>query len=189
MDGMFKKRDDTEKKLLNEIESIKFKKQTMVMSIQGEIQSATAKRDGVFCQIGKLVYESKGTSTEGSSYFGEIDALNALIKEKENKISEITSRYDDEINMMSKMLQQQPQQGATMAVAAGQVPCPQCGAGYTPGVDNFCISCGMNTAAANPAPSPVVAVPVQTPAFCENCGCKYIAGEEVFCSECGQKLG
>jgi DNA repair exonuclease SbcCD ATPase subunit len=224
MEGMFNKlldRDNPEKKLKKEIESTQFKKQSLVAAVQSELQEALQKRESLFAQIGKVEYANRkqGVSKEvHSEHFAQIDALNTQIEEKTAKIKEIEGRYDEEIRMLEKMLQQ-PAAPTVAAIGVGQAPCPNCGAGYVPGDDTFCASCGQRlptaivaqvaaeqTVAISQAAvaSQIAATPAsigqdqteilatdpnaKPPSFCGNCGKKYIAGEDLFCIECGQKL-
>jgi hypothetical protein len=191
MEGMFNKlldRDNPEKKLQKEIESTQFRKQSMIAVVQGETREAAQRREGLFCQIGKAEYENRGKlpAPVHTELFTEIDALTALIEEKVAKIKEIESRYDEEIALLSRSLHQATPIAAT-SFAAGQHPCPKCGAGYEPGVDRFCISCGNDLSSISIAPAKTTAS-AGTQLFCPNCGNKYTAGEDMFCDNCGQKL-
>jgi hypothetical protein len=192
MEGMFNKlldRDNPEKKLQKEIESTQFRKQSMISVVQGEVREAVQKREGLFCQIGKAEYENKGKALAlvHTEQFAEIDALTMQIEEKVAKIKEIESRYDEEIALLSRSLT--PSVPATVvSMARGQRPCPKCGAGYEPGVDRFCVSCGSDLPSTSAVPAET-GVGAGAQLFCPNCGSKYTAGEDLFCDNCGQKLG
>lgn len=148
-------RDNPIKKLQKEIEGMELKKQSLIASVQNEINRAKQLIDNTFYQIGSDVYKGRideeNIDDKLAEHFNSIESFNTLIAEKESKIKEITSRYDEEIGMLNSHLAQTQQQGAApgsyMAIpsntgAESGPTCPGCGKPYTPGSDLFCMGCG-----------------------------------------------
>ena len=147
------------KRLQQEIESMQFKKQSLISTVQGEIQAAKQKISNVMFMIGQDVYASHINGVEIDdklkAYFKEIETLNSLMAEKEEKITDIAKRYDDELSMLSVHLnsiqppppptnipvQTAPMHGNAQMAGAGAF-CTNCGKPYIPGQNAFCIECG-----------------------------------------------
>jgi len=191
MESMFDKltgRDNPAKKLQKEIENIQFKKQSLVSAVQAEIREASLRRDGILCQVGRVVFDNRGhgwlPDDAFAKPFAEIAALDTQINEKEVKINEIIQKYDEEAEMLSKMLHQQmasqnhPQQQAAYPMH----PQPQNQAAPTPHMYQATTQV-RPPAAARPQPAPA---PGQSP--CPQCGTPYTPGVDGFCINCGQNL-
>jgi hypothetical protein len=164
-------RDNPAKKLQKEIEGMELKKQTLIAAVQGEIQTARRQKDSELYQIGVAVYDAhiNGTAVEDTlaGHYNGIASLEKLIAEKETKMQEIASRYDEEIGMLNTQLGFSPQPQAAMP----GMPLPQA---FTPGPGvPFQQAQGGSTGAG---------------AFCDKCGAPYTPGEDMFCAGCGNKL-
>ena len=153
MSGLFGKKTEGERKLLAEIESTEFKKQSLISPLHNEILMAQQRIDQLLHKIGYEVYEghSKGSLEQVNvkTQFAAIDDQKAFIKEKEAKIAEFAGRYDEEISMLQANLNQmmmayapQPMQYQTAAGGAGNAFCGGCGTRYTVGLETFCGGCG-----------------------------------------------
>lgn len=154
--------DNTLRQLQKEISGMELKKQSLISSVQYEIQTANQKIEGIIHQIGSEVYSLHIREIEIGDRltpsFEEILSLKQFIAEREEKIKSISSRYDEEIGMLNSNVQMQsgqPQQ--TWAASAAYAPpapsptpggaaCQKCGAPFTPGQDMFCGSCGQRLA-------------------------------------------
>ena len=153
MTGFFNRRPEPERKLLAEIESTEFKKQSIIAPLQHEILMAQQRIDQLLHQIGYEVYNSHiSEATEQADLKAQFDAIGeqkAFIKEKEAKKGEFVDRYDEEISMLRANLNQmmaayapKPIQHQTVTGGTGKAICGGCGAQYTVGQDAFCGECG-----------------------------------------------
>ena len=151
------------KKLQQEIESMQFKKQSLISTVQGEIQAAKQRINNVMLVIGQDVYanHTDGVDIEDklAAHFKEIETQKGLITEKEEKTAEIAKRYDDELGMLiarlntmqpppppppppQNMPMQPPPPQGNPQMAGGSAFCTKCGKPYVPGVSAFCVGCG-----------------------------------------------
>ena len=156
MAGLFNRRPEPERKLLAEIESTEFKKQSIITPLQNEIRMEQQKIDHLLHQIGTAVYNDHVSGTETktdlSTHFDAINGHKTVISEKEAKINEFANRYDEELNMLRANLNQMmgayaqpapaPMQNQAVAGGAAKAFCGECGTQYTVGQDVFCGGCG-----------------------------------------------
>ena len=152
MTGFFNRTPELERKLMAEIENTEFKKQSIIAPLQNEIRMAQQKIDQMLHQIGYEVHSNHlSGSTEQAdlkAHFDFIGDQKAFIKEKEAKIDEFVSRYDEEIGMLKANLNQMmtpsaPYPMQQQASAGAQTAfCGECGTQYTPLKDTFCGGCG-----------------------------------------------
>ena len=155
MPGLYNRMPEPERKLLAEIESTEFKKQSIIAPLQNEIRMAQQRIDQLFHQIGYEMYNSHlSGSTEQVDLKAHFDAIGdqkVFIQEKEAKIAEFVGRYDEELDMLKANLNQmmmayapQPMHHQTAATGgAAKAFCGECGAQYTIGQDAFCGGCGF----------------------------------------------
>ena len=202
-------RETPAKKLQKEIEGMELKKQSLVAAVQSEVHAARRKRNDELCQAGLAGYQSHFNGVEVGdklvTHFEAIKSLDELIAEKEAKIKDIASRYDDEIGLLKTqlgvMLSQPNRPNPASVLAGGGLDdfCTNCGHPYTPGDELFCTECGQKLDVAPRCDIPidgdyagaVCDIPVDgdhAGTVCENCGNPYTPGDELFCTECGQKL-
>ena len=154
MPGLFNRRPEPERKLIAEIENTEFKKQSIIAPLTSEIRQAQNKIDGLLLKIGQSVYEAhvSGAGINATDLGEQFDAIareKAIIAEKEAKIGEFTSRYDEELTMLRANLSQMTGQGIPMATkgsadgaSGGKAFCGNCGSQYNVGSDAFCGTCG-----------------------------------------------
>ena len=160
MAGFFNRRPEPERKLMAEIESTEFKKQSIIAPLQNEIRMAQQRIDQLLHHIGYEVYNGHiNGATEQVDLKAHYDAIGdqkMFIKEKEAKIAEFVGRYDEELSMLKANLNQmmmsyapQPMPGAMhvqhppiMEGGASKAFCGECGTQYTVGQDAFCGGCG-----------------------------------------------
>lgn len=188
MYGYQPQQDPATYRLQQEIDGMELKKQSLLSAVNGEIVNAKQQINNELFQIGSKVYQchldKKGyNGLDGllGEHYDNIAAQNKIIEEKEEKLKDITARYDDEINLMRTQLNaaHQNPQGA-----AGGAPCPGCGRLYTPGIDKFCMGCGRSL----PVAVSQAAAPTAGGAACPKCGRAYTPGTDKFCDVCGTKL-
>jgi hypothetical protein len=153
-------KDTPAKKLMREVEGMELKKQSLIASVQNEIQNARQKIDSELYQIGADVYGGhlNGVQVDDklAAHFDAIASLESFIMERETKMRDIASRYDEEIGMLNSQLGIQPQAAPAgvfvppmnqPAPSGGAMAfCEKCGKPYTPGEDLFCMGCGAKLA-------------------------------------------
>ena len=149
MIGLFNRRPEPERKLMAEIESTEFKKQSIAAPLQNEIRMAQQKIDQLLHKIGSEVYGAHISGAENAPdlkvHFDAISEQKTFIGEKEAKINEFASRYDEELNMLRANLNQMMgmhAHGANAMGGAGKAFCGECGTQYNVGQDVFCGGCG-----------------------------------------------
>lgn len=152
-------KDNPVKKIQKEIENTEFKKQSLIAPLQNEINVAKQKINQRLYQIGKEVHEGhmsgEGVGDRLTPHFDEIASLNVFIGEKETKIKEFSTRYDEELTILQANLslagapQAAPQTQAYTGAGNAAAPagsgafCVNCGRPFTPGEDLFCMGCGQ----------------------------------------------
>lgn len=129
------------------IEDTERKKTQLLNVVQNDINAIDAKIQGLYKQIGKLVYEVKiGKSTDEEAEANILDFVEQIKGEEvnftklEEKKNSIEARYDEELELLRKFVPQ-PQ---TVQSSTG---------------NDFCTSCGAKREV--------------NAAFCTNCGAKY----------------
>ena len=127
-------------KVTNDIRDLKGKKDTLILSIQKDIDNIKKTIADYYHGLGEKVYEAHINNSfdinEYTDVFESITSNKASIATKEKKISEIAERYDEEIDLLEKLVEDMPKpQG-------GKEFCTGCGSPFTRGVDMFCINCG-----------------------------------------------
>ena len=172
--------DETSKAILD----IENKKKTITQASNNEQAAIREHISGEYRKIGETSY----TLYEEGCF--EIEKIaNMLIKvrelyqslsEKQAKLDEILSRYDDEL----KILQPAP--------PMGQAICHSCGSAYLPGEMLFCRVCGTqlpmaNTYTAGTKYTAGTEYTAMQPTICANCGAENVA-DAVFCSRCGNAV-
>jgi len=134
-------------KVKKDIADLNEKKQTLLLSLQNDIDAIDRKILEVFRKIGQNVYEMKKS---GANTFNSLDddfaEIDKHIVDKEAKIkkkSEIAERYDDEIIILENLLPKEvPVETAPIERASDKAFCPDCGCAYVMGKDIFCMECG-----------------------------------------------
>ena len=126
-------------KVRSDIADLKNKKQTLMLSLQRDIDGIRKQIMDSFRTVGEKAYTLSKSGTDSMATLGDdfsaITQYLANIAEREQKSHDVSARYDDEIEMMEKLIPDGPEQNA-------QAFCESCGERYTPGTDMFCMSCG-----------------------------------------------
>jgi hypothetical protein len=141
-------------KVKNDIQDLKDKKSALSLSLTKDMEALMTKITESFCELGKTAYEKRDAITVDlfSAGFEAVDKLYNDHSAKAKKIEEIAARYDDEIEIMEKLL---PEEAVAEPVSAAASPaatpagakafCMNCGNEYKAGVDMFCMNCGTKT--------------------------------------------
>lgn len=169
--------NDTVKAILD----IENKKQTITHASNNEQNSIKSNISDEYRKIGQITYALyKGGTFDIEKIAGMFETVRDLyqtLSEKQAKLSEILSRYDEEL----KILRPLP--------TGGQGICPHCSFAYIPGDMVFCARCGNKLDAAEETTdkdeSESAILPAQKE--CANCNTTNIA-DAVFCLSCGSKL-
>jgi predicted nucleic acid-binding Zn-ribbon protein len=168
-------------KVRNDIRDLESKKETLLKANQTDIDSINKKMLTTYCQIGQKAYEMSqaGNDSMGElqENFAQITEFKAEINTKNDKLKSIAARYDEEIELLQKLIPEAPPAGSKEF-------CMNCGTGYVPGVDTFCAGCGSKLAAAAPPAGAGFAGPPK----CSGCGTPFKPGVDAFCMGCGKSL-
>ncbi len=140
--NLFKKELTTQQRIANEIESIEFKKATILNGLEEERTRTDHEIDLLFRRIGSIVYENHLAEVKNYSFndqFKQIAALREELKEQEGRIEEIVDGYNYEISLLESNLaiinKEQPGEGF----------CERCGNSLG-NEDVFCNRCGIKRA-------------------------------------------
>jgi len=149
--------------LKKEIDGMLLRKQSLLASLQDDVSTFEQEKETVSTKIGSAVYAAYKEGTDASKdildpLFGQMDELEKNIDQKTSKMAEIKARYDEEIEILSKSLNQ-------AVKTEQQSPEP------IPGPIQFVSDVVSNVAS-----------------FCSECGAKYMPGDDLFCENCGFKL-
>ena len=165
--------DETSKAILD----IESKKRAIAQASNNEQNAIKTKISDEYRKLGETsyaLYESGNFEVEKiAGMFQTVKGLYQTLDEKQAKLNEILSRYDEELKILRP------------APPAGQETCPGCGAAYIPGEMLFCSTCGGKL------PEKVVAQvmpPSAQQSSCPSCGTPYVPGEMLFCGTCGSRL-
>jgi len=165
-------------KTSNAIRDIENKKAAISQASQNEQDAIKAKISEEFRKIGETSY---ALHMEGTFEIEKLNDMFETIKnyyqtldEKQVKLCEILSRYDEELEILRP------------APPAGQYACKNCGTEYTPGEMLFCRKCGNKLDAVEAQTGEPAAEPTPKP-VCAKCNTTNISAA-VFCSNCGSQL-
>ena len=134
-------------KISGDIADLKAKKNTLLLSLQNDVNLVKKELEALFKQIGESAYnafkEEKGFELL-NELFERVDEKFKQIEAKDKKKAEISERYDEEIDIMQKLLDAEQK---TLDVNPDITAfCAACGSKYTPGEHRFCINCGASLA-------------------------------------------
>lgn len=146
-------RDNPAKKLQKEIDNTEFKKQSLISPLQTEISTAQKKINEALLKIGSAVYDRHENcmptdETSLQKLYDEISTHKRNLSEKEAKIKEFTTRYEEEIDILKASLASmlaEPAPPVPSKSTSGDSPkayCTNCGSLYSPEDDQFCTGCG-----------------------------------------------
>ena len=142
-----KKTEINADKIRKDILDLHDKKQTLILSLQTDIDAINCNITNEFCQVGEKAYDlySDGdySTTTLKEAFERIDGHVEERGAKEKKIGEIAERYDEEIALLEKLVPSAEETADTQSPESpGQAFCANCGTKYSLGEDVFCMSCG-----------------------------------------------
>jgi hypothetical protein len=137
-------------KIKADIVDLEDKKKTLLLSLQSDIESIEAEMKREFCEIGQraytLAFEGEGTLSAMAGDFAKIDEYKAAQELKEKKKCEIAERYNEEIQILEKLVPKEPEVAPAAEINPGKGFCTNCGKPYTYGEDMFCLKCGTKLA-------------------------------------------
>lgn len=152
MKNMFKK-DSPEGRVQAEIQNTEFKKNSMISAVSAEKLALEQQKINCFRDMGETAYRQHLAKEENyhfQPFFTQIEQIESQVMEKERKINEIATRYDEEIGLLTSTLNAITQtQASIVAAPAGNMVPPVAAGG-------FCENCGSPSAAGD--------------AFCQSCG-------------------
>ena len=144
-------------KITNDIKDLKGKKNTLILSIQNDIDNIKKTIADYYHELGERVYEAYVSNsfdiTAHAEVFELITSNKESITSKEKKIGEISERYNEEIDLLEKLIKDTPMpqvvENTPMPQVVENAPqsqskefCISCGTPFIRGVDVFCINCG-----------------------------------------------
>ena len=134
-------------KITRDIADLKGKKQTLLLSLQNDVEAIENEMKEEFCKIGQMAYElaAKGEESLGAlaDEFAIVDRCKQDQEAKAKKMADIAERYDEEITILEKLVPNIP----APAAPSGGSACPKCGTPCIAGVDMFCKECGSRLGA------------------------------------------
>ncbi len=139
-------KDEREENLKKEIKSLELRKESVLSSINGEIEQFRSEQRALFFEAGKYAYETwcEGKKqAELTSYWQQAQSLDEKIAVQEARKKEMSDRYDEEIQLIAGNLNVAAGNNAPAAASAssGTASCPKCGTPIADG-DLFCQGCG-----------------------------------------------
>ncbi|MCL1998092.1 MAG: hypothetical protein FWG65_04910 [Turicibacter sp.] len=134
-------------KIKSDIADLKNKKSTLLLSLQNDIDEIISKKKASFVNIGERAYtlsrkEKSDNLASLEAVFETIDKHNDDLAAKEQKKLDIAARYDEEIDMLEKLIPLMLAQPEPEPPAPTQAFCSSCGKSYVLGEDLFCMGCG-----------------------------------------------
>lgn len=125
-------------KVKNDIADLTNKKETLLLSLQRDVEVFEKQLAEVFQNVGEEAYkiakESKASFPSLEESFTVIDELLENISAKNKKKTDVAMRYDEEIEILEKLIPEAPPEGEKKF-------CPACGKEFTD-EDVFCDNCG-----------------------------------------------
>lgn len=141
----FKKPSETDK-VISEIESIEFKKGSIISAMNSAESEFERQKTNCFAQLGEYVYRchlDKNDKYNLEEFFQTIEDMEKILEDKKAKVVELSDRYDEEISLLSVNLSVLKTQSNAILVDAKVVSkyCRECGNTLSSD-DVFCQSCG-----------------------------------------------
>ncbi len=118
-----------------------------VTSLNGQISSQESLMDGIFKEIGKMIFDNKDSwkDLDLSEILGKIEAAKNEIERLKEEIK-VVKNGDAEEKAATSAEAPAPTEAPAEAPAAATVTCPNCGATLETGAA-FCSSCGTKVQA------------------------------------------
>lgn len=136
-------------KVKSDIADLKGKKDTLLMALQNDVDSVFAQMSKAYGEIGENAYKlSREQNVDSMASLNEaFDGIDALKLEQEAKLKkkdEISARYDEEIELLEKLVSMSQSSEASDSDNNNQEKefCTNCGTPYIVGVNIFCTECG-----------------------------------------------
>lgn len=136
-------KDEREENLKKEISSLEFRKETVIASINNEIQSLITEQEKRFLDAGRYAYEvwcKDKTQADLTSFWNKVQEIADKIAVQETKKKEMTGRYDEEIKIISSSLNV-TMNNIPLSISSGMTTCQNCGTSISCD-DVFCQACG-----------------------------------------------
>lgn len=168
--------DETSRAILD----IENKKRTISQASFNEQNTIKERINDEYKKIGEIAYTSYSEDcfeiSKITDNLATIKNLFQSLNEKQEKLSEILNRYDEELQILRPV-----------STASGtQSQCKNCGNPYTIGVDIFCRGCGNKLPDTNSFIDSNASV-TNSHHLCHNCNKENDSGS-MFCKGCGAKL-
>ena len=146
-------------KVKQDLADLKGKKDTLLFSIQKDIDVINDYIAKEYHQIGEKAYglfkQDIDSMKELAEHFASIDKHKMDLESKNKKSAEIAERYDEEISMLERLIPREPVVYAEPVI---------------------------------PSTVPTVAPEPQSKSFCVGCGSAVVPGRDAFCMKCGTKV-
>lgn len=135
-------KDETERKLEKEIQSLELRKESVFSAINTEIARLQRERTNVLLNAGIKAYEvfsQENKQADLTEFWNQIAELDKQVSEQEDKRTEMGIKYDEEIRLINSSIGTRAINNTASAGSSSQ--CPTCGSAITNN-DVFCQSCG-----------------------------------------------
>ena len=158
------------------IRDIENKKKAIAQASNNEQNVIKQKINEAYGKIGESAYalyvEGDFNTEKLTETFESLKDLHKALSEKQAKLDEILSRYDEELKILRP------------APPSGQEACPNCSALYIPDEMLFCSSCGSKLPEKSSGANELTKAEQLT---CANCGV-LLPPDSIFCTSCGNKI-
>lgn len=138
-------KDEREENLKKEINSLEFRKESVLASINSEIVNLQSEQRTLFLDAGKYAYETwceNKTQADLTTYWNQAQELDEKIAVQKAKKKEMSDRYDEEIRLIASNLNMTVNNNAPAVPSdPDSASCPNCGMAIADG-DIFCQGCG-----------------------------------------------
>lgn len=133
------KKDDKSSKLQNEINSLQFRKESILSVVQKEITELENQKNKIFYEAGMQAYDIWNAKQESFSelqiHWEKIQTLEQELADKQKKKETMAARFDEELSLLMQDLNQ------AKTAMTGECTCPKCGS-IIDTDSQFCEKCG-----------------------------------------------
>lgn len=138
-----RKKDERVVRIQKEINGVHIRKASVLSVIQNELDELERQKKEVFYNAGKKAYddwnENREDMQELTGFWSQIQEIEDSMAEKQDKRIEMEERYNEEIALLQKGLEQG--EIVTQVENTDKSHCPFCGAEINSS-DKFCEKCG-----------------------------------------------